>query len=226
MKYIRRLPEQPRFYASYGSFLHKLLAQYYKGELTREELQIQFLFDFQDEVQGERPSETVLRNYIAAGSSYLKDGEFPPIRPLAVEEKLVSQLGDRPFLGFVDLLGERDGKLILVDHKSRNLKPRKAGKQRKSDAELDEMLRQLYLYAAMVFERYGQCPDELWFNCFREKMLICEPFSVEKCEEAKHWALHSIEEIENETEFPPNREFFRCKYLCGLSDECCYWKLK
>ena len=51
--------------------------------------------------------------------------------------------------GVIDLVGRSDtGGLVIVDHKSRALKPRsKRKKPTKTNQELDEYLRQLYLYA-------------------------------------------------------------------------------
>ena len=39
LKYIKRYKETPQFYSSYGSFMHKLIEQFYKGELTKEEIE-------------------------------------------------------------------------------------------------------------------------------------------------------------------------------------------
>ena len=38
LKYIHDCKEVPMFYSSYGSFMHKLLEQYYKGMLSKEEI--------------------------------------------------------------------------------------------------------------------------------------------------------------------------------------------
>ena len=40
LRYIKKYPETPQFYSSYGSFMHKLIEQYYKGEITKDEMQI------------------------------------------------------------------------------------------------------------------------------------------------------------------------------------------
>lgn len=38
LRYIKRHKETDKFYASFGSFMHKLLEQYYKGELKQEDM--------------------------------------------------------------------------------------------------------------------------------------------------------------------------------------------
>ena len=36
----------------------------------------------------------------------------------------------------------------------------------------------------------------------------------------------NIEDIKDADDFYPNREFFSCYYICGVSDECCYWQAR
>lgn len=227
MKYIKHLPERPLFYASYGSFMHRLLEGYYKGELTKEEMQIKYLFDFSKEVQGDRPKESTVAKYIRMGAQYLSDFQPLPYRALGVEKKMVFSLGGYPFIGYIDFLGAKDGDLIVVDNKSRDLKPR-SGRDPPNvkDTELDEMLRQLYLYAGAVKEEFGCFPSKLCFNCFKSGAFIEEPFKADAYSAAVNWAKESIEEIAGAEEFPPNLDYFSCKYICGLHDECCYWQMR
>ena len=227
LKYIKHIKEKPQFYASYGSFMHKLLEQYYKGEITKEEMQIRFLFDFSEEVQGERPQESTVQKYIRQGNEYLKEFEPLPYNPIGIEKKVVFQIGCTPFVGYIDFLGEKDGELYVVDNKSRDLKPRSnRAKPTLKDAELDDMLRQLYIYSGAVKQEYGKFPKKLCFNCFKAGTFIEEPFNETAYQEAIDWAQKSIEEIKDADDFNPYVEYFGCRYICGVSDECCYWQMR
>lgn len=227
MKYIKQVKEKPQFYASYGSFMHRLLEQYYKGEITKEEMQIKFLFDFSNEVQGERPNPSIVKNYIQKGSEYLHDFQPLPYRTIGIEKKMEFYIGNTKFIGFIDYLGEKNGELYVVDNKSRDLKPRSGRtKPTQNDVELDEMLRQLYIYAGAVKQEYGKYPHKLCFNCFKAGTFIEEPFSEAAYQEAIDWANKCIEEIKDADEFNPYIEYFGCRYICGLSDECCYWQMR
>ena len=84
------------------------------------------------------------------------------------------------------------------------------------------MLRQLYLYSVGIEQEYGILPDALCFNCFRSGVFIKEPFDKQKYEEAKQWAIDSIEKILETGEFEPNQNFFTCTYICGVHDHCEY----
>lgn len=224
MKYICNLPEAPQFYSSYGSFMHKILEAFYKGEMKKEDLYTHFLCGFSGSVQGERPSDTVVSNYIEQGSAYLKTFRPFELNTVAVEKKYDFDLGGFRFTGFVDYIGEKDGELYVVDHKSKALKPRsKRGKPTKNDEDIDLTLRQLYLYAEAIRQEYGKLPAKLCINCFRNGNLIEEDFDEKAHAAAINWAKESVEAVISAEAFPPHIEFFPCKYICGLSDECCYW---
>lgn len=224
MKYILEEEERPTFYASYGKFIHSLIERCCRGDLTREELPTAFLLGFSSEVQGERPNSEIVRKYISLGTEYFRSFDGFPYAMKGVEEELFFDAGGLHFHAFLDFVGERDGKLIVLDHKSRDLKPRSNRKKPTvKDQELDDMLRQLYLYAYGVKQKYGEFPSLLCFNCFKNRQLIEEPFSETACAEALDWAKRTTEEIADEEDFRPYMDFFHCKYLCGFHDSCCYW---
>lgn len=228
MRYICGEEEQPMFYASYGSFVHKLIERYYLGELKKEELPLSFLLGFSEQVQGKRPSDGIVEKYIKAGKAYFDSFEPFPFEPLAVEQRLDFDVEGKPFTAIVDFRGTRDGKIAIVDNKSRDLVPRsgRGGKPTAKDRELDIMLEQLYLYAHGVHSLTGEFPAWLCFNCFKNRQFIVEPFDRDAYERVLDKTACAIEEIEGEEDFRPNLEYFYCKYLCGLHDVCCYYDAK
>lgn len=218
------MKETPQFFSSYGSFVHKLLEQFYNGELTKEQLPAKFLFDFKKEVQGERPKESIVEKYIQRGLEYFNTFTPLPYKIIAVEKKVEFEIDGISFVGYIDYLGEEDNELVVVDNKSRDLKPRSRRKEpTENDLLIDKMLRQLYLYSKGVQQEYGRFPKKLCFNCFKAGTFIEEPFNMAAYNEAINWAKTHIEEIANTTDFPPNIDFFNCKHLCGFGQECCYW---
>lgn len=224
LKYIYESQDEDMFYASYGSFIHKILEQYYKGELKEDELLITFLTGFEIEVKGRRPSENIVNSYIQKGCDYFRNFKPFPYNMLGVEKKVEFKIGKYNAVGFIDFLGEKDGELYIVDNKSRDLKPRsKRAKPTVKDQELDDMLKQLYIYSEAVKQEYGKYPISLCFNCFKTGVFIEEPFDLEKHKEVMAWAEKQIEKIKNADEWYPNIDYFRCKYLCGVHDDCCYY---
>lgn len=221
LKYIRNCRDTDKFYASYGSFIHKIIERYYKGELEQNDMATEFLLGFSENVRGIRPNQAVVESYIDSGTEYLRNFKPFPFDMIAVEKRVDFEIEGIPFTGYIDFLGEKDGEFYIVDNKSRNLKPRsKRQKPTKNDIVLDEKLRQLYIYSAAVEQEYGKLPKALYFNCFKNGQFIEEPFSAEAYEEAKKWAVDTVRRIEDEEDFEANPEFFSCIYICGVSGKC------
>lgn len=215
------------FYASYGSFIHKLIENYYRGIISKDEMPLIFLRDFSKEVRGERPASSTVDKYIRNGCEYLN--EFKPFRfrMIDVEKKVNFKIGKYPFVGFIDYLGADGDDLVIVDNKSRDLKPRSGRKNpTQKDIELDTMLRQLYIYSSAVKQEYGKFPSLLCFNCFRSGVFIEEPFRKEEYDKAMEWSEKEIGYIADTDEFYPRIDFFSCRYICGVRDECCYKDLR
>ena len=123
--------------------------------------------------------------------------------------------------GFIDYIGEKDGNFYCIDHKSHDLKPRSGRvKPTAKDKELDEYLRQLYLYSTAIKDKYGKFPDELWFNCYRSGVIIKEKFDEAKYNEVVEWAVRTIEEIKDDTDFEERYDYFWCRWICDQSVNC------
>lgn len=227
LQYVKCLEKTPMFYASYGSFMHKLLEGFYKGNYSKTEMLRKFLLDFKTEVQGNRPMASTVKKYIDDGASYLRN--FEPINAeiLGVEEHVNYEIEDIQFTGVIDIIARDDNGIFIVDHKSRKLKERsKRRKSTLSDEELDEMLKQLYLYASAVFQKHGEYPYKLCFNCFRNKTVIEEPFNITAYDASVKWAVDNVHRIEESVKFLPHPEFFMCKNICDMHDQCCYYEMQ
>lgn len=226
LKYIKEYEEEDRFFASYGSFIHNLIEQYYRRSITKDEMLINFLTDFNKMVRGERPSPETVEKYILCGAEYIKQFKTFPFEMVDVEKKIEFEVAGYSFICYIDYIGKRDGEYHIVDNKSKDLKRRsKKIKPTKTDIELDNYLKQLYLYSAAIKKEYGIFPKTLCFNCFKTGEFIEEPFVEKTYFETIEWAKSSIEEIKNDSDFLPNKSFFSCRYICGVNDHCCYYDL-
>ena len=129
LKYISEEEDKPQFYTSYGSFIHKLIEQYYNDEISKDNLWVEFVTKFKDSVKGEIPSEEIVKKYIQLGVDYFKNFQPFDFKPIAVEEMIEFKIDDINFIGFVDFVGEKDGEFYIVDNKSRDLKQRRKRKK-------------------------------------------------------------------------------------------------
>lgn len=221
LKYIKGIKEFPQFYAWYGKFIHKLIEEYYIGKIKKESLTTAFLINFSKDVKGLRPKSSIVKNYIEAGKTYFNNFKPFPYKTIAVEKEIEFDINGVPFICFIDYIGEDNGDIIIIDNKSRKLNQRSKGKKpTKNDKLIDDMMKQLYLYSAAIKKEYGVFPKYLCFNCFFNGEFIKEEFDIQKYNETIDWVINTIKSIEDTGEFPANPEYFRCKYLCGVSD-CC-----
>lgn len=226
LRYIRGLQGKRLFFSDYGSFVHKILWMYYTGQVRADQIPVLYMTQYRENVITTAPSEKVFLSYFQSGLQYFRDFHPLPYKLLSAEQKVELPLWGTRFSGVIDFLGEEDGELVIVDHKSRALRPR-SRRQRptKKDAELDRYLTQLYLYAEAVRQLYGKYPAKLCFNCFREPALIEEPFDPKALERSRVWLQDGVETIAKEEEFRPDIEWFKCSYLCELRDECEYFAM-
>lgn len=224
LKYIYGSKSHSKFFAQYGSLVHRLLQAYLDSKIAVKDLSHHFLTGILTKVTAKAPNSNLFVKYLNQGRSYFSNLSFPQRKIIAVEEKLEFEFAGYPFVAFVDVISEDSGeKLYITDHKSRSLSPRSHRKKpTKSDRELDDYLRQLYVYSAGVFQKYGRYPDYLEFNCFRTGVWITEPFALERLKEVEAWAEETIERIIMCSSWPANRDFWFCKYLCDVSQDCEY----
>ena len=222
LHYIMGNAGEEQFYASYGSFVHELIAEFYNGELKKEDLADAFQNRFSSEVLGRLPNEKIVESYKNSGLRYFQTFEPLPFTPISVEREIFFTINKTKFHGFLDFLGQNEqGGFVIVDHKSKALNERsKRKKKTKNDEEIDKLLTQLYVYAAGVEENYGEPPVELCLNCFRSGILIREPFDKAVFEKTKAWVEERVEEISSEEDFPAYEDWFYCEWICGQHDLC------
>ena len=220
-KYVLGEKEGDGFFASYGTFVHLILGKFFSGELPLKRLSTYYMAHFDEQVKGIPPNQKIFDSYYSSGLHYFL-GFSPPLgRVLGVEQRAMFDVDGYPFIGYIDLLLDREDGLTIYDHKSKGLRAPSGRKTpTKSAQELDQYLRQLYLYSIFVHDRYGSYPARLAFNCYRTGQIVSVPFEERKLEQAKGWAVDLIHQIETAKCFPAYAEEFHCRNICGLHETC------
>ena len=222
LKYLSHESRVSNFYARYGDVMHSILRQFYEGRLVKEELPSVWITRFQDEVYGDVPPK-LSSNYFLQGLRYLEGIQRPSDTVVGVEREVRGTFGGFKAYGFIDLLKADDkGELIITDHKSKVLTPRNPKRRRKTDDELDEYERQLYLYANMLRQELHRPVKYISFNCFREGITIQEECSSAQELETVVWFQKLINKIRAEEDFTPSLNYFYCKNLCDMRNVCEY----
>ncbi len=235
LQYIEKLPTENNAFGQWGSYIHKILEMLYKNELSIFELSDYYITHYRDEITCRFPPnkyKDLNKSYYQSGVEYLDeyDGLSERYDVLGVEEKVNLDIGGYRFVGIIDLiLQEKDtGNIIIRDHKSKS--------KFKDDAEKDEYLIQLYLYARHIKEKYGKFPTKLQFNMFRAGELVEEIFNEDAYNAAADWFITTIQKIYKDAEYKDKifleykakgkllKEYkypdFFCEFLCGVRNYC------
>jgi len=224
LKYVFDMPQRKLFFSEYGKLMHELIAGVLSGGLSWRAAEMEYARRFHGILLCHGPPGSVKASYFIDGLRYLQGSgvSLVDFQPLGIEQNVEFEVSGHPFCGYIDLVARDAADAIsIVDHKSRTLKGR-GSRRVKSNALLDEYLRQLYLYSIPVTEQFGP-PVNLAFNCFRSGSFISELFSQAAFEETIAWALCTIEDILQESEWLPCEDAWKCRYLCDVAGECEYF---
>ena len=226
--YIECEPKCSNSFAEYGSCVHRILEEYEKGRLDVFDLSDEYEHRFTDEVVTDFPPNkyTDLRqSYFDKGQRYFEEIDLPldEIEILGVEEKVNFELGGKPFIGFIDLrYRDKDGHMIFMDHKSASLSWTKKGQVSKSSVKkMRKYEYQQYLYT-IPFVEAGEKVDYLEWNFFNDQRIYRIEWNETDFNNAKDWALHTIDLIKQEELWLPNNDWYFCHYLCDHRNFCEY----
>lgn len=232
LRYVDCNKGEKNFFSQYGSFMHKILEKYEKGELSLFDLCDYYEENFTKEITYPAPPN----NYVDIGQSYYDKGmdflenidlDLENYEILGVEKQVNFSIGKYKMIGYIDLLlkDKKTGEITVLDHKSGSLKIKKNGEISKSDEEhFKSFKRQLYLYSVAVIDEYGVKPKYLKWNLFKDRNYVTVDFDDTEFEEAKRWVLDTIHTIENDEKWLPNPDNYYCRNLCDMRNCACEYK--
>lgn len=156
------------------------------------------------------------QKYYEAGLKYFEsfDGFGDNYEIMSAEEKFELDISGYTFVGIADLVlkDKNTGGLVVIDHKSKSANSMKK--------ELDTYRKQLYIYAAHVYQKYGVYPEKLMFNMFKEGNFIEEVFDKDMYDQTMQWVVDTIENILFETDWEAKTDGYFCKFVCSVLDSC------
>lgn len=219
---------EQNFYAAFGHFCHEILQKIFLREMELVDTIEYYKEKFDEEVQCWDISESTREKYFYQGLDYFATLELDWLEKykiLGVEKKCEFSIGNRNFVGYIDLLlqDKETGGIIVVDHKSSEYPLGKKGQVlKKKIADYESYKKQLYIYSIQVFNEYGTYPEKIVWNYFRDKKWLELPFIKEEYDDSLLWANNIIDLIEEEENFVPTMEYFYCRNLCGFRNSCDY----
>lgn len=218
------------FYAEVGIFVHEVLAKIFNGELTPDEASQYYVDNFEKNIFYKVKKSTMDKTFELC-ADYFASVDFGWLNNyeiLGVELEMEFKIEDYDFVGYIDLLlkDKRDGKIVIIDHKSAPYPLKLDGTVKKNSQSSFEMYKkQMYLYSYAVKEKYGVFPKEIIWNHFKaEGKFVTIPFIEKEYDEAVKWLTQTIHKVENEKDFKPTLDYFYCTNLCNFRNCCEYCK--
>lgn len=223
LRYIDCIPKEDSFFGQYGSFIHKILELYAKGEIDFFDICNYYGEHYNEEIYISAPYNAytdIAENYYKKGYDYVCN--LSPFcenfEILGVEKEVKFQIENFDFVGYIDLLlrDKVSGEITILDHKSASLKFKKNGEIAKISREhFKNFKRQLYLYSKPVIEEYGHV-DSLSWNLFNIQKTVAINWDKDEYTEAIDWALNTIYKIKEAQDFQCNPDFYYCRNLCSV----------
>lgn len=223
--YNKKVPGENNSFAQVGSLTHEILEKYMNGKILQFEMKDLFLDSFDELIPNgvimqvsDTFSKDLTQNYKDNCASYLENfNGFEGYKILGTEQEfnLLMRIKDKTIIlnGFIDLiLQSDDGNFVVVDYKSKGAF--------KNKAEKKKYARQLYLYSIYIKYKYGEWPKKMWFEQFRINHQEIIEWNMEDFLETLDWIYDTVDLIEKEEFYVPNRDYFYCNNLCNYRNIC------
>lgn len=244
LNYIEKHKQKRNSFSDYGSFCHKLLEDYFKGNLLSFELYDKFNDEYMEKVLDAFPpirgGGRLYDSYYESGKEYFYNTDnldkiTDTYDILGVEHRHKFKIDKYNFTGILDLeLKNKKGWYEIGDHKSKGkqTKTRLSKKDNPNDwTQLTDgryipfhLIKQLYIYSKPFYETYKEYPKYLNLNMFRIGDWYTVEFNEKDYIRSLNWAKDTINKIYNDNDWKTNKkqsDYF-CRNICGAAEFCKY----
>ncbi len=221
LRYVKGIKGDGNAFSDYGTYCHKLIEEWAKGELPRIAMAAEYEDGYDEAVAHSFPPfpKGMPARYFEQGKGYFENfnGFGDEFEIIGVEDPFEIELGGNKVVGICDLIlrNKNTGDITVIDHKSKTVDRMKK--------DYDTYVKQLYLYAAAVKQKYGVFPVRMAFNLFRSGEMMGEDFVYSKFLNVMGWIKATIAEIKTEVpegHIEPHKDQFFCRWLCDCLFDC------
>ena len=221
------------YYAEVGSFVHDILAKIFSGEIRPEDATKYFIDNYDNNVFYKVKQATMDKTFYSVVDYFdnLDLSWLDGYEIIGVELEVKFKVDNYNFIGYIDLLlrDKKDGRIVVLDHKSTEYPFKQDGKtvKKKSEHSFNLYKKQMYLYCHAVKELYGETPKEITWNHFKDGGIFATiPFVQSEYKATLEWFRTTLKAIEKEEEFEASQDFFYCNNLCNFRNSCEYANAK
>jgi len=225
-RYIEGETGEGSFYADNGKAMHEVFDALIKGEMSFEDAPSLYLEKY--EAITTYVKQDIMDKTFDTCINYLcniDENVLDDYKVVGSEIKLDFYVYGFRFTGFVDLLlRDKDGNLIIVDHKSSDPFLKKNGEPyAKTKEQFENYTKQMGLYCKGINQMYGEMPTKIVFHHFKnDGKLTVIPVNERLIEEAVTWCLGVIEKIYKDETFEAKPKTGFCYRLCDYRKDCEY----
>lgn len=223
-----KYPVEDNFYAAIGRYVHKILALIINGTIKKEDALSYYVSHYDENITAEleENASEKTKDLICDYVSFLDLSWLNGYQVLGVEEELTFELQGYRFIGYIDLLLRdiRDGRLVIVDHKSAEAPFKRNGELKKNSVDtFISHKRQMYLYSHAVKQVYGEFPKSFMWNHYKDNgKMVTIPFSNADYNAEMDWYVKTIQRIAEEKNYDHSFNYFYCNNLCNFRSSCKY----
>jgi CRISPR/Cas system-associated exonuclease Cas4 (RecB family) len=224
LTYIKRADRENNFFGEYGSFIHKLLEEYFSGNMEIDDMVEYYEKNYSINIITSPPPypKGMAENYYNSGLDFFADFNSYGIRRenyeiLEIEESTYTGFDDISLVIKPDIIlkNKKTGKITLIDYKT----------ARKDDKKIEAYKKQLLMYTYFLWSEKQLEVDniKIWFIKSKEF------YTIEKNPHDVITMLDWIKSVRNkiteERNFEPNlskdNEYF-CSNICSMRLWCEY----
>jgi DNA helicase-2/ATP-dependent DNA helicase PcrA len=207
----------------YGAALHQAITAYLNAKIDGKHPTLEDLHrEFEDRWNARGFVGFIDREHeeqrFAAGKAALKQfyerEEISGILPASVEKSFRFPVGPNIVAGRWDRLDEQDGRAVIIDYKSSNVRD-----QKKADREAGISL-QLAIYALAYASKYGRPPDEVQLHFLESGLIGRAEKNEDDLEKTRETILKVADGIRAQN-FTATPTYLACQY-CAYRQTCPY----
>jgi hypothetical protein len=222
--YIDKENRLPNAFGEYGILSHDCIERFFKNEIGQKNLANYYNENFDFYVLSDFPPfpRGMRESYRSDGQTFFENIDFDIslYEILFIEKYFNYEYKDIKIVVRPDILlkEKNSGKIILLD-----LKTSKLYNNSKDKDKLENYLKQMYLYAYIVWLSEGIAIDEIWIWFIRNNIFKKYNFNQEKAFETMDWVSETFTKIQLDTTWKPNlsksNKYF-CNWICSNRETC------